>query len=118
MNVNTGWWVGVDMAKSKFDVAVLGDRGKIKSHVFDNSVKGFEALIAWLRQRGCDPALTQVCMEATGPYSEAVSTTLCDAGWFVSVVNPSRIKGAHKSRWRATRPTKPMRHCRRGSPWR
>lgn len=97
MNGNAGWWVGIDVAKSKLDVAVLDDRGKIKSHVFDNCAKGFEALIIWLRQRGCDVALTRVCMEATGPYSEAVSTTLCDAGWFVSVVNPSRIKGFAQS---------------------
>jgi prevent-host-death family protein len=97
MNGNTGWWVGIDVAKSKLDVAVLDDRGKIKSHVFDNSAKGFAALIAWLRQRGCDQALTRVCMEATGPYSEAVATTLCDAGWFVSVVNPSRVKGFAQS---------------------
>lgn len=97
MNGNIGWWVGVDVAKSKLDVAVLDDRGKIKSHVFDNSSKGFEALIAWLRQRRCDPASTKVCMEATGPYSEAVATTLSDAGWFVSVVNPSRIKGFAQS---------------------
>ena len=97
MNGNTGWWVGVDVSKSKLDVAVLDDRGKIKSHVFDNSAKGFEALIAWLRQRGCDLALTWVCMEATGPYSEALATTLSDAGWFVSVVNPSRIKGFAQS---------------------
>lgn len=97
MNGNTGGWVGIDVAKSKLDVAVLDDRGKIKSHVFDNSTKGFEALIAWLRQRGCELALTQVCMEATGPYSEAVATTLSDAGWFVSVVNPSRVKGFAQS---------------------
>ena len=97
MNGNTGWWVGIDVAKSKLDVAALDGRGKIKSHVFDNSAKGFEALISWLKQRGYDQALTKVCMEATGPYSEAVSTTLSDGGWFVSVVNPSRIKGFAQS---------------------
>ena len=97
MNGNTGWWVGIDVAKSKLDVGLLDGRDKVKSHVFDNSAKGFEALIAWLKQRGCDPVLTKVCMEATGPYSEAVATTLSDAGWFVSVVNPSRIKGFAQS---------------------
>ena len=68
-----------------------------KSHVFDNNAKGFGALIAWLKHRGCDLALTRVCMEATGPYSEAVSTTLSDAAWYVSVVNPSRVKGFAQS---------------------
>ena len=56
------------MAKSKLDVAVLDDRGKIKSHVFDNTAKGVEVLITWLEQRGCDLGLTKVCMEATGPF--------------------------------------------------
>ncbi len=97
MNGSTGWWVGVDVAKIKLDVALLDERGKIKSHVFDNNARGFEALIAWLKQRGCDLALTKVCMEGTGPYSEAVGTTLSDTGWFVSVVNPSRIKGFAQS---------------------
>lgn len=97
MNANAGWWVGIDVAKSKLDVAVLDGRGKTKSHVFDNSARGFEGLIAWLGQRGCALAQTRVCMEATGPYSEAVATALSDAGWFVSVVNPSRIKGFAQS---------------------
>ncbi len=97
MNENTGWWLGVDVAKSKLDVALLDERGKIKSRVFDNSAKGVGALLAWLGQCGCDLALTRLCMEATGPYSEAVSTTLSDAGWYVSVVNPARIKGFAQS---------------------
>lgn len=36
-------------------------------------------------------------MDATWPYSEAVATTLSDAGKFLSVVNPPRIKGFAQS---------------------
>jgi len=93
MNGSTGRWVGIDVAKSKLDVALLDERGKVKSHVFANDAKGHAALIAWLHQRGGSPELVRVCMEATGCYSEAVAIALVDAGWRVSVVNPARIKG-------------------------
>lgn len=42
--------LGDDASKSKIDVAVLVERSKIKSHVLDNSAKGFSTLIAWLLQ--------------------------------------------------------------------
>jgi transposase len=97
MNGNAAWWVGIDVAKSKLDVAVRDAQGKSKSHVFNNDLKGFAALIDWLVQRGCQSHASRVCMEATGPYSEAVATALSDAGWVVSVVNPARIKGFAQS---------------------
>ena len=31
MNGSTGRWVGIDVAKSKLDVALLDERGKVKS---------------------------------------------------------------------------------------
>ena len=40
MHGNTGCWVGIDVAKSKLDVALLDERGELKSHVFDNNAKG------------------------------------------------------------------------------
>jgi len=96
MNGSTGRWVGIDIAKSKLDVALLDERGKVKSHVFANDAKGHAALIAWLRERASGVAL-RVCMEATGPYGEAVASALADAGLVVSVVNPARIKGFAQS---------------------
>lgn len=90
-------WVGIDVSKAKLDVARLDDKGKIKSHVFNNDAKGFAALLNWLSQRGCTPPDTQICTEATGPYGEALCTFLCDDGWTVSVVNPARIKGFAQS---------------------
>ena len=91
--------VGVDVSKRKLDIAVwLGDApGKFKSKVFDNNASGYEALMRWLVQRGLQPERTHLCLEATGPYSEAVAQTLADAGWKVSVVNPTRIKGFAQS---------------------
>ena len=93
MNGSIGCWVGVDVAKSKLDVALLDEHGKLKSRVFANEAKGHAALMAWLGQRGCSRQHIRVCMEATGCYSEALAISLVDAGWCVSVVNPARIKG-------------------------
>ena len=84
MNGSTGQWVGVDVAKSKLDAALLDERGKVKSHVFANDAKGHVALMAWLSQRGGSPQHIRVCMEATGCYSEALAISLVDAGWCVS----------------------------------
>lgn len=93
MNGSTDLWVGIDVAKSKLDVAMLDERGKLRSHVFANDAKGHVALMAWLNQRCGSPQHIRVCMEATGCYSEALAISLVDAGWCVSVVNPARIKG-------------------------
>jgi len=97
MNGSTGRWVGVDVAKSKLDVALLDERGKVKNHVFNNDAKGHAALMGWLGDRGGSPAHLRVCMEATGVYGEALAIALVDAGWCVSVVNPARIKGFAQS---------------------
>lgn len=84
--------VGIDVAKQKVDVLLLLD-GKGKPKVFANTALGHRELQRWLAERGCKPAQTHVCLEATGPYSEALALALVGDGWKVSVVNPARIKG-------------------------
>ena len=84
--------VGIDVSKRKLDIALLVD-GKRKSKVFDNTASGHGALSQWLIDRGAVQAQTHICLEATGPYSEAVAMALVQARWQVSVVNPARIKG-------------------------
>lgn len=84
--------VGIDVAKRKLDIA-LQINGKIKSKVFDNTAAGHAAFTQWLVERGATYQATHICMEATGPYSEATAIALVEAGWLVSVVNPARIKG-------------------------
>lgn len=97
MNGNTARWVGIDVAKSKLDAALLDERGKVKNRVFANDAKGHAALVAWLRDHAGAAAAVRVCMEATGAYGEALATALVDAGFVVSVVNPARIKGFAQS---------------------
>jgi transposase len=91
------FWVGIDVAKRKLDVALLDEAGKVKSKVLANEPAGFAALMTWLRERGADAASTHVCLESTGVYSEGCATAFADAGWRVSVVNPALPKDFGKS---------------------
>lgn len=88
----TTYMVGIDVAKRKLDIA-LRVNGKVKSKVFDNTPSGHTLLQQWLSARGATASHTHLCMEATGPYSEAVALALVEAGWRVSIVNPAHIKG-------------------------
>lgn len=88
--------VGIDVSKRKLDVCMArGD--KFKSKVLNNTPTGHQRLLDWLLERELEQADTPVCLEATGPYSEAVAIVLADAGWRVSVVNPARVKGFAQS---------------------
>ena len=83
-------FLGLDVAKSKVDAALLLENDKFKTKVFDNTSQGFADLQVWLALHGA--AQAPVCMEATGTYHEALATYLFDAGHTVSVINPQRIK--------------------------
>jgi transposase len=69
--------------------------------VFPNSLKGFEQLAAWLRNRQAIDA--HICMEATGAYWEALALHLHDIEQRVSVVNPARIKAFAQSELLSTK---------------
>lgn len=88
--------IGIDVSKQKLDVARLRN-GKLRNKVFENKPQGFTALAQWLADDDVVPAQAHICLEATGPYSEALAVWLHDAGWRVSVVNPARIKGFAQS---------------------
>lgn len=96
MNDIAGAVIGIDVSKRKLDIALVIN-GRLKPKVFSNSGEGHVALLKWLQANGADPASSHLCLEATGPYSEAVATGLFDAGWKVSVVNPARVKGFAQS---------------------
>lgn len=87
--------VGVDVAKLKFDVAVLLPTKKVKTKKFDNKLAGFKDFLKWLVN--LDAESFHICMEATGSYGEALATYLHDEGLTVSVVNPAQIKNFAQS---------------------
>ena len=86
--------LGIDIAKQKFDVALLAD-GKIKNKTCKNSAEGFEVLSLWLEKQGSQKV--HACLEATGNYGEDLAIYLHEAGHTVSIVNPARIKGFAQS---------------------
>ena len=59
--------LGIDIAKLKFDVALLQNQ-KYKSKVFKNNNGGFEELSVWLNEEGVQNL--HACLEATGTYGE------------------------------------------------
>jgi len=82
--------LGIDVAKNKFDVALLkNEKYKTKSSL-GNNASGFTALLAWMKQR--EPGEIHVCLEATGAYGDQLAKFLFENGYTVSVVNPSRVK--------------------------
>ncbi|MBU2742326.1 IS110 family transposase, partial [Acidithiobacillus albertensis] len=43
--------VGIDVAKAKFDVALLKPNGKYRSKVFSNNSEGFRQFLDWLEKQ-------------------------------------------------------------------
>ena len=86
--------LGIDIAKQKFDVALLVDK-KTKHKTCKNSVEGFETLTSWLEKQGIQKV--HACLEATGNYGEDLAIYLHEAGQMVSIVNPAKIKGFGQS---------------------
>ena len=82
-------WLGIDIAKQKFDVALNWNTLR-RAKVFRNDAEGWQALLRWLKDLGIDQV--HACLEATGRYGDDLALHLHDAGHRVSVVNPAQIK--------------------------
>jgi transposase len=101
-------YLGIDISKDKFDVALQLSGSKAsnapKQKVFSNNVKGCGQLTEWLQRQGVTGLW--VCLEATSTYGELVAETLYTAGYQVSVVNPSRVKAYGQSELRRVKTDK------------
>jgi transposase len=78
--------LGIDMAKAKFDVALLRPDGTVRRKSCPNTPAGFAELSQWLTRQGA--TLVHAALEATGTYGEALAYYLHDGGHVVSVLNP------------------------------
>ena len=87
--------VGLDIAKAKFDVALLNALGKYRSKVFANTPEGFDQLLNWLRKH--DALEAHLCMETTGVYGRGLVRFLAQQNLLVSVVNPAQIHAFGKT---------------------
>jgi transposase len=96
--------LGIDIAKLKFNVCLITASGKLRHKVCPNTAAGFAQLAAWLTKQGV--LHTHACIEATGPYGEALALYLHAAGHTVSVINPAAVKAFAASRLSRTKTDK------------
>lgn len=88
------FFLGVDISKAKFDVA-LNVSQKFRTKVFDNTPKGYAELDAWLQRYGVHGV--HACMEATHVYWEDLALHLAQGGHHVAVINPALAKAHAQS---------------------
>lgn len=92
MDVIVDRCAGLDIGKKQVQACVRGPdgsggrRGEVRT--FDTFTADLEALREWLRAEG----VTQVAMEATGPYWKPVWFVLEDAGFDLLLVNSRHVK--------------------------
>jgi len=98
-------FAGIDVSKDTLDACLVLPGGQAKEATFGNDARGHAALLAWA-DRHAAGAAAHFCLEATGPYSEAIATFLAGAGRHVSVVNPTRVKYAGLARGRGNKTDK------------
>jgi len=58
---------------------------------FANTLKGFEALLAWVKKHSAQEVAVRFVMEATGVYHEALAYFLEEKGEEVTIVLPNKI---------------------------
>jgi transposase len=95
--------LGIDVAKAKFDVALLR-AGKLAQRTFRMDSAGFAAVNRWIQEQGVEQV--HACLEASGEYGAALALALYEAGHQVSIVNPARIAAYAKSRLARTKTDK------------
>ena len=78
MTTSSGTYVGVDVAKDRLDVGVLGEKQEWQ---VDNSESGITKLVEQMQELG--PEL--IVVEATGGYQRAVVDGLFRSGLAVAV---------------------------------
>lgn len=85
-------FIGIDVSKATFDVAIPQQNGKPLHKQFANTLKGFKSFLKTL------PSDSQCVMEATGNYHLKLAVFLHSESIAVSVLNPLIIKQYAKMR--------------------
>jgi len=113
--------LGIDISKDSFHLE-LSINEKLRHRKFANRKEGFGELCAWLAKHKA--IYVHACLEATGPYSEALAIYLHEQGHIVSVVNPVQIKAFGQSELLRNKDDRPdagliRRFCekQRPAPW-
>lgn len=78
-------WVGIDVSKAYWDVAVSGQKAV---HRLTTDAEGYQQLLTLLSGLTVDC----VCLEATGGWERKLVAGLHEHGFSVSVVNPRQVR--------------------------
>jgi transposase len=90
-------FVGVDIAATSFTASWRSAQGQLSRPItFEQTPQGFTALQQQLLATG-SAATILVVLEATGTYWVALATILAQAGFAVSVINPSQAHAFAKA---------------------
>lgn len=94
-------YVGIDISKLTFDVAIENETRQLKHYKMSNDLKGFKQFSRLLEE-------DQHCcvMEASGPYYLKLATYLFDKKIAVSVINPLVIRRFSQMRMMRTKTDK------------
>ncbi len=94
--------VGIDMAKSKFDVGLWVNQKGEPLGQYTNEVGGYDMLQRNLAQRQDVGETIKLIIEPTGGYEIGLILYALEQGWQVSLPNPKLVKDwAKGSGWRA-----------------
>jgi len=91
MTITLQDYVGIDIAKDKFDVAVLGEK---RVRQIANTKRGIAEFTKQMHE--LDPQL--IVVEATGGYEELLVLALFAAGLPVALVSPQRVRQYARAR--------------------
>ena len=94
--------LGIDMAKDKFDCCLSYREDNliivVAENSFDNSLKGFKALLNWITAKKGKAQSLKVVLEATGVYHENLAHYIYDnTQYHISILLPLKVKYYFKS---------------------
>lgn len=81
-------YLGIDVAHDSLEVVIRIERRTHHTQV-PNTLAGWQALGEWVQRFHVATSRIHACLEATGSYSDGISDWLVQAGFRVSVLNPS-----------------------------
>jgi transposase len=91
-------FVGLDIAATSFAAAwSVNASSPQRAQTFAQTPEGFAAFQAALATSGVEPAQSLLVLEATGSYWITLAVTLHQAGYLVSIVNPSQVHAFARS---------------------
>ena len=89
---NFSQFIGIDISKFTFDVAIIDTNKKSSSYVFENTTKGIKAFLRLLKNQKMNLSETFICMEHTGIYGKLIITKLVEKQANICVEMSLKIK--------------------------